>query len=52
MKLRRKPVDAAYEADRQRTYTVLTIDGGGMRGMIPGELGRVHVRGMAAKHAN
>ncbi len=36
-KLSRKSWGAEYKADRGRTYTVLSIDGGGMRGMIPGK---------------
>jgi hypothetical protein len=38
--LSRKQWNAEYRADRERIYTVLTIDGGGMRGMIPGKQGQ------------
>jgi hypothetical protein len=51
--LQRKPVAAAYQADRQRTYTVLTIDGGGMRAWHdPRRVGSRALASMAAKHAD
>jgi len=40
LKLSRTKWNAEYRAKRERIYTVLTIDGGGMRGMIPGKKGQ------------